>query len=93
MSEDLSGAIVQVLNYREELQKSFYMLSGTSTHSFTAIAPRCVVLGGSIAAAKMDENQCRSFELFRWTQQTIILAYDELFAKIQDIVDLGSPQQ
>lgn len=93
MSEALSGAIVQVLNYRDEFLKSFYMLSGSSPHSFTAVCPRCVVLGGSINAEELDENQCRSFELFRCSQQTMILAYDELFAKIQDIVDLGSPQQ
>ncbi|WP_225414659.1 Shedu anti-phage system protein SduA domain-containing protein [Stigmatella hybrida] len=93
VSEDLSGAIVQVLNYREELLKSFYMLAGTSAESFTATAPRCVVLGGSLAGEQMDANQCRSFELFRWSQQTIVLTYDDLFAKIKDIVDLGSPPQ
>lgn len=92
-SEDLSGAIVQVLNYREELLKSFYMLNGGEPHTFSASAPRCVVLAGSLSAESMDANQRRSFELFRWSQQTIVLTYDELFAKIKDIVDLGTPPQ
>lgn len=89
ISEQLSGSIVQALNYREELLKSYYMLAGNSPDRFNASAPRCVVLGGSLLGEEMDTTQRRSFELFRWSQHTTVLTYDELFAKLRDIVDLG----
>lgn len=55
--------------------------------------PAASFSAGSLAAEQMDANECRSFELFRWSQQTTVLSYDELFAKVRDIVDLGSPPQ
>ncbi|WP_146142599.1 Shedu anti-phage system protein SduA domain-containing protein [Paraburkholderia sp. BL18I3N2] len=89
VSEELSGSIVQVLNYRHELQNNYYSVMRDDLDKVTATAPRCMVLGGNIEQEQMNDTQRRSFELFRGSQQTHVVTYDELFAKIQNILDIG----
>lgn len=90
MSEELSGSIVQVLNYRDELCKNYYSLQSKSPDKqFSAHDPLCLVLAGNLARENPNLNQRRSFELFRSSLGRVrVITYDELFGKIKDLVDI-----
>jgi hypothetical protein len=90
MTEELSGAIVQILNYRDELCKNYYSLQFKSPDKqFSHYDPLCLVLAGSLARENPSLNERRSFELFRSSLSGVkIITYDELFGKIKDLVDI-----
>lgn len=90
VSEELSGAIVQALSYRDELLKSYYSLTGRpGSVQFEAFDPQCLIIAGNIFLSNPNPIERRSFELFRRANARVqILTYDELFAKAQDTVDL-----
>jgi hypothetical protein len=78
-SNELSGAINQVLNQKDILQKYFFSLQ---TGHFRPFNPTCVLLIGSIH--DLTENQKESFELFRNNSKDVeIITYDELLDKIE----------
>jgi hypothetical protein len=87
-SEDLSGSLVQVLNYKHSLQSEIYSLNRSSPTPLRSFSPRCVVIIGN-ADCLGDDAQSLSFELFRsQSSEVVILTYDEVFAKIRRLVDL-----
>lgn len=90
ISEDLSGAVVQTLSYRDELLKSYYNLTGRpDSIQFNAFDPQCLIIIGHLFLDNLSALERRSFELFRRSNTRVqILTYDELFAKVQDLVDL-----
>ena len=90
VSHELSGSIVQVLNYRDELLKNFYNLKGQDPDNlFNAFNPKCIVLAGCFELLNLSQSERKSFELFRSNSNSVeIVTYDELFLKIKDIVDL-----
>jgi Domain of unknown function (DUF4263) len=92
MTEELSGAIVQILNYRDELCKNYYNLQSRSPDKqFSTYDPLCLVLAGNLARENPNLNQRRSFELFRSSLGGVkVITYDELFGKIKDLVDIFS---
>jgi hypothetical protein len=84
ISDELSGAINQVLDQRDNLQKHFFELQVDSFKQFNSA---CVVLLGSIC--DLTENQKKSFELFRSNSKDVeIITYDELLDKIKLFQDL-----
>lgn len=88
ISEDLTGAIVQALNYRDQATKNFNQLAAESEREFAAFNPLCLVIAGNVGAECTDRSKRRSLDLFRSSSQAVILGYDELFAKVQNLVDL-----
>jgi len=90
MSDELSGSIVQVLNYREQLLKEYYSLSRSDeATSFNAYSPKCVVVVGSVDMEMDSPVKLKSFELFRNAATTVqVITYDEIFGKAQDVLDL-----
>jgi Domain of unknown function (DUF4263) len=90
MSDALSGSIVQVLNYRDDLLKNYFSLIGQNPDlEFTAFNPQCIVLAGDLDRENPTANQRRSFELFRNSLSNVrVLSYDEFFGKINDLVDI-----
>lgn len=90
ISEELSGAIVQTLSYRDELLKSYYNLTGRpGSIQFNAFDPQCLIVIGHLFLDNLSDIERRSLELFRRSNTRVqILTYDELFAKAQDLVDL-----
>ena len=44
ISEDLSGSINQILNYREELQKNYFSLKNNSEKDFFSFNPQCLII-------------------------------------------------
>ena len=89
ISPYLTGAINQILNYKEEMQKSFYALSGASTDRYTVINPKCLLITGSFENERLDDTQKKSFEIFRSDLKSVeIITYDELFAKMRLLLAL-----
>ena len=90
ISEELSGAVVQVLNYRSEFLKHYHAVAAQpSAPVFHIAQPRCLVIAGDIGGEKLNELQNRSFSLFRCNLSGVdILTFDSLFSKIQDLVDM-----
>jgi hypothetical protein len=89
-SDQLAGSIVQVFNYRSSLLKNFYSLSGADGRGgIEAHNPQCLVVVGNLETARLSAAQRSSFDLFRYgLAQCTVVTYDELFGKVQDVVDL-----
>ncbi|MCS0455063.1 DUF4263 domain-containing protein [Vibrio diabolicus] len=88
ISEELSGSVVQVLNYKEQLMKELYQLKNDT---FSAFNPKCVVIAGTLEDEFKNETQYKSFELFRNNSAGVeILTYDELFQKSKDTLAIAN---
>ena len=89
ISSFLTGAINQTLNYREEMEKSFYAISAESANRFAVINPKCLLIIGSLENEQLDDIQKKSFEIFRSDLKNVeIITFDELFAKIKLLLEL-----
>lgn len=88
LSSELSGAIAQILSYRQHLMREYHALLSESTRRLTLGEPRCLVLAGhagELVSAAMRE----SFELQRERLQGVtVLTYDELFRRLERFVAL-----
>lgn len=88
-SQELSGAVNQVLNYRDKLTKEYYALCHQNSKSFEVISPKCVVIIGKISS--MTTGEVSAFENFRNSLSNIsILTFDELYQRIMDLIELLS---
>lgn len=84
-SQELSGAVNQVLNYRDKLTKEYYNLCHQSSKPFEVMSPKCVVIIGKIST--MTTSEISAFENFRSSLNNIsILAFDELYQRIIDLI-------
>ena len=89
MSLDMSGAVNQVLNYRDELQKNFSTLTRDLEEADTvrAFSPKCVVVIGKIST--LNAKQQKAFELYRNSFNNLtIIPFDELHQKICDLMSV-----
>jgi len=87
MSTDLSGAVSQVLNQRDNFQKHFATIKMDSEVSFESFNSKCVVLMGQIK--QLNGKQQRPFELVRSNSKDVeIITFDELLGKIENIQKL-----
>lgn len=89
MSLDMSGAVNQVLNYRDELQKNFSTLTRDLKEDDTvrAFSPKCVVVIGKIST--LNAKQQKAFELYRNSFNNLtIITFDELHQKICDLMSV-----
>jgi hypothetical protein len=91
MSDELSGSIVQVLNYRDSLIKEYYSLSRPGQEApFSAFSPKCVVISGNVSLELDTPIKLKSFELFRSALAGVdVVGYDELFEKVQCVLDVA----
>ena len=99
VSDELTGAVLQVSNYKNSLLRHFTSLTHPDSGPdlrIEAFDPRCLVVVGSLAR-DCTEAACRkSFELFRAALRDVqVVTFDELFAKVRILLDLleGAPQQ
>ena len=92
ISEELTGGMIQVLNYRDELLKNYFSISGQDpAMRFSAFNPQCLVIAGNLARENPNPIQQKSLDLFRSNSSVVtILAFDELFGKVRDLVDIVS---
>jgi len=85
-SNDLSGSIIQILNYKNELSKDYYQLKAKEKESFYTFNPECLIIAGRTDQLDSEEK-IESFELFRTSLSNIrIITYDELFENINQFV-------
>lgn len=93
VSEELSGAVNQVLSYRQSLLNEFNALYVNSGASIEAFSPRCVVVIGNTNQLS-DRTKTSSFENFRGALNGItILTFDELLAKLDDLIGILSLEE
>jgi hypothetical protein len=93
-SSDLSGAVMQILNYKHSLQEQYQTLTRGQVNLFESFNPHCAVLVGN--AQQLDhQDKRKSFELYRHQfPGVIIITYDELFAKTNQLrMLLESPER
>jgi hypothetical protein len=89
LDKEITGAINQLLNYKDELQKSFYTLARGENSDYKVFNPRCLLIVGSIENEKPNNNQLKSFDLFRNDQRNIdIITFDEFFKKVDYLIKI-----
>lgn len=89
ISAELSGAVVQVANYKSSLQNEYLNLF-KNEEDLEAFEPSCVVIIGNYED-EISQNPVKkkSLGLFRSHLKDIgIITYDELFGKVQFLVNL-----
>ena len=90
-SYELSGAVNQVLHYRDKLTKEYYTLCHQGTAKFEVMNPKCVVIIGKMS--NMDSSQIAAFENFRNSlNNVLILTFDELYQRIVDLISILSAE-
>jgi|SRR5690554_98928 len=85
ISNQLTGAIVQVLDQKNNLLKNYHSIVGKTAESLNSV---CVVIAGNTEKFS-KKGQDVSFELFRWSNKdVVIIPYNELLDKIENILEL-----
>jgi len=89
ISTEISGAVVQVANYKSSLQSEYHKLV-QDKDEMEAFEPNCVVIIGNYSKEiNQSSVKRKSLGLFRSHLKDIeIITYDELFGKVQFLVDL-----
>lgn len=88
-SADLSGAITQVLLYKDSLMKDYHTLASHSQKGFNALDPPCMVIAGNFRKTITTPERHASFDLFRHSFKGVeIVTYDEVFEKIEGLLKL-----
>lgn len=89
ISNDLSGSVVQVTNYKNSLLQNHLSLSSREEEGFEAFDPKCIVIIGNVHSELAEKKQRKTLELFRMGLKEVqVIAYDELFSKVEFLVDL-----
>jgi len=87
ISGELAGAISQVLQQRDSLQKEFYALVHRGGDAIEALNPRCVIVAGCLS--ELTPEQVRSLELVRGQLGNLqVVTFDELFASVEAMLKL-----
>jgi antiviral defense system Shedu protein SduA len=89
VSEELSGATLQVLSYKNDLLQNYYALTQGQGNLFDAFDPGCAVIIGNASKELLKQEQRRSFELFRGQFPGLhIISFDELFLKTEKLIQV-----
>ncbi len=89
ISYDLSGAVNQILNYKDRFEKEYNQLAAKSPMPSELFNPKCLLIFGNLENESFDENQKKSFELYRSDMKSVeIITFDELFEKINLAVNI-----
>jgi len=88
-SHNVSGAIAQVLHYRESLLSNLSHLIKGRPGLLSTSEPRCVVIAGNARKQLTDEARKGSFERARERLFGVTLVtYDELFGRVAGLISL-----
>lgn len=88
-SAELSGSVIQALDYRRELSSNVQSLLQNTEKKIELFNSRCVVVAGNAAIELDTEEKRRSFELYRASLKDVeIITYDELFKKAEMLATL-----
>ena len=92
VSDDLTGAVLQVLNYKESLTREFDSIAREYSGTLDACDPPCFVLIGNAKRELTDHSKKKSFELFRRQSSHVqIITYDELIQKTERMIEVLGP--
>lgn len=84
---DLTGSIIQVLGYKEQIIRDYAQLRIDYEREFKVFSPKCVLIAGKLEG--LNEKQLQSFEIYRKELKNVtIITYDELFQKVQMLLSL-----
>jgi hypothetical protein len=87
-SNDISGAILQLTNYRNMLVQKFDSLI-RKEDDLEMFSPTCLLIAGNLTKELKDKAKQGSFEMYRSTLKDVQLTtFDELFRKVKILVDL-----
>jgi hypothetical protein len=88
-SAELSGAVIQLLDYRSQLATSIEEVTRDLPHQLSAFNPRCLLVIGNGNIQLDDDLKRKSFELFRTGLKDVeVITYDELFRKVEVLATL-----
>jgi Shedu protein SduA, N-terminal/Shedu protein SduA, C-terminal len=88
-SEELTGSVMRVANYRFSLQRDFYSLEHGVSGGLESFEPRCVVIIGNTSEVTGDDSKARSLELYRAQTTSVgIITFDELFQKTKRLIEV-----
>lgn len=86
LSPELSGAVNQVLNQRQNLIQEFVQLR-TKEEWFESYNPKCLIIAGTTKG--LPEHGTKSFDIFRNNLHGVeIVTFDELLKKLEFFHDL-----
>ncbi len=89
LDKEITGAINQLLNYKDELQKSYYNLARGENSDYKVFNPRCLLIVGNLENEELNNNQMKSFDLFRNDQRNIdIISFDEFYRKVDYLIKI-----
>jgi hypothetical protein len=90
-SNDLSGALMQTLEYRTSIIQNISSITKGTEHSITAFNPKCALIIGN-GVGELDTKEKRlAFENFRANSSNVeIITFDELFKKLETMANLFS---
>ncbi len=87
LSKELTGSVNQLLQYRDEQIKEYYIISSKSKNKYELFNPKCLLIIGKLEDLNSDKRA--AFELFRNELKSIeIVTFDELFLKIEILLEL-----
>lgn len=86
VSDQLSGAVMQVMKYRDEFLKDYWSLKGRSKINFRASNPPCLVVIGN-REQLISDDEVEAFELYRGGLRDVqVVTFDELFEKTRMLI-------
>lgn len=89
LSNELSGAIAQALNYQRSLGLEFNNITTGISRKPILGEPRCLIIAGNAKEEFADEAMRVSFELQRERLRGVtVITYDELFRKLGKLIEL-----
>ncbi|MCC5910858.1 MAG: DUF4263 domain-containing protein [Clostridiaceae bacterium] len=89
LSSEFSGAVNQLIYYKDELQKNYYQNINKSDNEkrYESNNPKCILIIGNSSKLNVDEKRC--FELFRnELRSVVIITFDELLLKVKEMMRL-----
>ena len=88
-SAELSGALMQALDYRRTILEDIASVTRGSSHEIKAFNPKCAIIIGNGKAELNTEDKRRAFEAYRSNSINVeIITYDELFRKLEIMANL-----
>jgi hypothetical protein len=88
-SSEISGSVSQLLSSRNYLVQDYNSLVNNSQEHFDVFSPHCILIAGNASEELCDSNKKRCFELQRYNSQGVqIVTYDEIFEKIETLINL-----
>lgn len=85
LSADMSGAINQVLNYKDKITKEYYSNYYNSRTTYEVFTPKCFIIIGKING--LNKAQIAALENYRGNLNSLtVVTFDELLQRIKDTI-------